>query len=95
MRDDIARGQRSQRYYPNPVPGKELDSNFLSRLTDFLKREFFNIHQGFETIYELPIRYEEPERLTEGLFVYADGTEWNPGSGKGVYIYDGTQWIKL
>jgi hypothetical protein len=26
---------------------------------------------------------------------YADGTNWNPGAGKGLYLYNGTAWTKL
>lgn len=36
-----------------------------------------------------------PARLYEGLTVMADGTNWNPGGGKGVYTYHGGAWQKL
>lgn len=36
-----------------------------------------------------------PTRLAEGLTVFADGTNWNPGSGKGVYTYYTGAWHKL
>lgn len=31
----------------------------------------------------------------EGLIAAADGTNWNPGAGKGLYIYYGGAWNKL
>jgi hypothetical protein len=34
-----------------------------------------------------------PERYDEGTVVYADGTAWNPGGGKGLYYWDGAQWV--
>lgn len=34
----------------------------------------------------------EPSKPRRGLLVYADGTDWNPGSGEGLYRYDGTTW---
>lgn len=37
----------------------------------------------------------EPERRTDGMIVYADGTAWNPGSGEGFYGYQAGAWVKL
>lgn len=37
----------------------------------------------------------EPEKLYNGLVAYADGTNWNPGSGRGVYAYQDGAWVKL
>ncbi len=34
----------------------------------------------------------EPDKLYDGLVVYADGTNWNPGSGEGVYVYYAAAW---
>lgn len=36
-----------------------------------------------------------PERPRKGLVVYADGSTWNPGSGEGVYRYNGSAWVFL
>jgi hypothetical protein len=35
------------------------------------------------------------EFLMDGLLAYADGTNWNPGSGKGYYRYNttGATWV--
>jgi hypothetical protein len=35
-----------------------------------------------------------PGSLSLGMIAFADGVNWNPGSGKGVYIYDGG-WVLL
>lgn len=35
----------------------------------------------------------EPKKLTEGLTVEADGTDWDPGSGAGLYIYRSGAWV--
>ena len=37
----------------------------------------------------------EPVKLYNGLVVYADGTNWNPGSGRGVYAYESGSWKLL
>lgn len=47
------------------------------------------------TIIELRPIYVAPTKPREGMIVYADGTSWNPGSGKGVYHYTGSAWSKL
>lgn len=37
-------------------------------------------------------RYAAPPKVFEGLIVGADGTNWNPGSGKGIYHYHTGSW---
>jgi hypothetical protein len=39
----------------------------------------------------------EPGRKPAGkaVIAYADGTNWNPGSGEGIYAYYGGSWKKL
>ena len=42
-----------------------------------------------------PITFEPPSKPREGMIRYADGASWNPGSGEGLYQYDGDKWIQL
>lgn len=37
----------------------------------------------------------EPSRPRDGIIVYADGTNWDPGTGEGYYGYYGSAWRKL
>lgn len=37
----------------------------------------------------------EPARIADGDLVYADGSNWNPGSGAGVYCRISGAWVKL
>jgi hypothetical protein len=37
----------------------------------------------------------EPDPKAAGMVVWADGTNWDPGSGVGLYEYDGSTWNKL
>lgn len=37
----------------------------------------------------------EPERPQEGTVAFADGTAWNPGSGRGLYEWRSGAWFKL
>lgn len=39
--------------------------------------------------------YAQPERYFEGMIVRADGTNWNPGSGAGVYCRTASGWAFL
>lgn len=49
------------------------------QLTDFLQLKVLNA---------------VPERPRRGMVVYADGTNWDPGSGEGVYVYK-SSWVLL
>lgn len=37
----------------------------------------------------------EPRRPQNGMIAYADGVEWDPGSGEGFYGYEAGAWVKL
>jgi hypothetical protein len=64
-------------------------------LSGFLQKLIVAIRSRFESLYDLPITSVAPSKLKEGMLRYADGTAWNPGSGKGVYVYTGSAWVKL
>lgn len=36
-----------------------------------------------------------PAKPFSGMVVYADGTNWNPGAGEGIYAYYAAAWNKL
>ena len=36
--------------------------------------------------------FEEPVKPRKGMVRFADGTTWNPGSGAGLYLYNGAAW---
>lgn len=36
-----------------------------------------------------------PEKVRAGMTVLADGTDWDPGSGAGLYCYYGGAWHRL
>lgn len=45
---------------------------------------------------EFKIWNVEPDKPRTGQSYYADGTNWNPGSGEGLYIYkSGGSWVLL
>lgn len=44
---------------------------------------------------ELRTRNAAAENPREGMIVYADGTNWNPGYGEGPYVYKNGAWVPL
>jgi hypothetical protein len=46
------------------------------------------------TALELRQRHDEPQRPRVGMLAYADGSDWNPRLGEGLYAYDGAAWIR-
>ena len=44
---------------------------------------------------QLKTLHSAPARLKEGLIVLADGMDWDPGTGAGVYVYYSAGWHKL
>jgi hypothetical protein len=86
----MPRGTKDARYTPSAVP--EL-GNVL--LTEWLRRELRSIQAGFEFVNDYDVLTSPPDRVKEGMARYADGVEWNPGAGKGLYLYDGAAWNKL
>lgn len=39
--------------------------------------------------------YAAPEKILDGMIVYADGTTWNPSGGEGIYARIAGAWVKL
>ena len=69
-------------------------------LTFFVDEEFKAIEDAFsglsqQQLISLRQRYSEPNRPRDGDIVHADGTEWDPGSGKGLYIYSDSAWVQI
>lgn len=72
---------------------------FKSEITpEFLYRELERISQELELIRtgHYDITYVEPSKPRSGDIRYADGTEWNPGAGEGLYRYNiSGSWVRL
>lgn len=74
-------------YTPEPVP---VDAN---QLQEYLERELRRISASIEQVHDHEGLYAEPSKKYVGIVRYADGVNWNPGSGEGMYYYDGTRWV--
>jgi len=69
-------------------PPQGLDGQLLA-VAQWVQREFDLMAGQLNAPSELrlEVRYEEPDRPRSGMLVYADGTDWNPGSGEGLYRF--------
>lgn len=66
----------------------------LPNLVRYVFRELTRIGQEFSTLNNpVPTLNTAPERPREGLMVIADGANWNPGSGNGLYVYMNNAWV--
>ena len=70
-----------------PVPDTEEGVN------DALRQIGEDLRRLAETP-SVPVLTVAPFPPVTGQLVIADGTSWDPGSGRGLYYYDGT-WIKV
>lgn len=63
----------------------------LSEMTTLLNA----LAEGQLDQVELTVTHSPPPSPAEGWIVYADGTDWNPGAGRGTYEYVSGVWVKL
>lgn len=80
-------------YTPSPFTGDITLDNLLT----YIEEELLIISRSFTEFDQVQLRplNVAVAKPREGMVVYADGTNWNPGGGKGVYVYTGGAWSKL
>ena len=64
-----------------------IQSDSLESLAQSLVNELQKIEVAF-TGEDVPELHAEPNPRYDRQIVFADGTNWNPGSGRGFYWYD-------
>lgn len=66
-------------------------------LAEYLRRQLELIAVNFEMVsgIQLDRLHVAPVKPRTGMIVLADGTDWNPGGGQGVYAYYAGAWNKL
>lgn len=81
-------------YQPESA-GPDLDS--IPRLLEYVQRENRRIALALAGTLssELQELHVEPAKRRTGMIVLADGTNWNPGAGRGVYAFYNGAWNKL
>ena len=70
------------RYFPSGAPPLDIEN-----LSLWLLQELENVSTVLEANMAREL-FAEPTKLFTGLIVLADGTAWDPGSGRGMYWYD-------
>ena len=82
-------------YEPGPSSFDTDPSKLQHYVLDELRR-LSEVLEGVENV-QLVKQHVEPTKRVDGLLLRADGTNWNPGSGAGVYYWDGdaSAWVFL
>lgn len=81
---------------------KAINTSSLEKLGDsvidlakFTEDEFGMVASAMQGTEPDHIWNKPPPKPRRGTYAYADGTNWNPGSGEGPYFFDGTNWNPL
>ena len=72
------------KYNARPIPDNPL-----------VQRELQKVAESITSVHQHEVLHRAPENPRRGLVVFADGTDWNPGGGEGLYVYLSTGWSKL
>jgi hypothetical protein len=73
-------------------------SNDLPGLTEYVRTEFdavANAQSDARDYLQLSVQHKAPARPRAGMLAEADGTDWNPGSGAGLYMYRSSAWVLI
>jgi hypothetical protein len=78
-------------YSPDPMP-ESVDS-----LAKYIHNELMRVGAVLDTAIARNVEFlaVAPAKPREGVIAGADGTNWNPGAGKGVYAYYTGAWHLL
>ena len=83
---------------PTGISGKDLPGlkeNVID-LARWAEDEFNEVANALQGTEASPIWHKPPPKPRTGTMVYADGTNWNPGSGEGFYFYKSTGvWVPM
>lgn len=78
-------------YQPGEVPAD------VAQLQRFLREELQKLKAAIDAVAEgfAPVVYAYPPKPRAGMVRNFDGVAANPGSGAGLYRFDGATWIFL
>jgi hypothetical protein len=74
---------------------RKLPAEYDARAVEQVIQDIYNaINSGFMSV-RYQVRREEPDKVYAHMTVIADGTNWDPGSGSGMYRRNGsnTAWV--
>lgn len=75
-------------FRPEPIPRDR-------PADDPVWRQIEGISAALERVVDLAVLTAAPAHPQKGFIRYADGLGWDPGSGAGAYVYNGTAWVFL
>jgi len=70
----------------------------VADLRTWVSNELNRVSNAFTTSAQtttLPVLTVPPAKPQIGQVVFADGTDWNPSSGRGLYYYDNGGWVHI
>lgn len=69
----------------------------VSQLQRFLREELAKLKAATDALADgfAPVVYAPPAKPRDGMLRNADGTQWNPGAGPGLYRYGNDAWHLL
>lgn len=70
----------------------------VADLRSWISNELVRVSNAFTTSSQtttLLVLTAAPAKPQIGQVVFADGTNWNPGSGRGLYYYDSGGWVHI
>lgn len=78
-------------------PSRASTISSVEELQRYLEGELQRISVAMNETEALDLRpvFKAPLRPREGMIIFADGTSFDPGSGKGTYEYKAGVWVKL
>lgn len=78
-------------YQPGIVPDDP------AQLPRFLREELIKLKTAYDALADgfLPVVYAYPTKPRTGMLRNFDGIQVNPGSGAGIYRYNGSGWAFL
>lgn len=76
--------------YEPTFPGESITKQYLydelSRIGNVMKSPTFLLFD---------VSHQPPDKPQDGMLICADGTDWNPGAGGGLYLRLSGAWTKL
>lgn len=71
------------RFSTKTVPPKEYSAGYQAELEKRVQETFEQ-----NEVLQLVELHVVPNKLLHGRMYFADGADWDPGSGRGIYVYD-------
>ena len=68
------------------------DPEAIARWTWEQLRKIEEVFNNGPKVLRVAVSHAEPEKTFDGMVVYADGSDWDPGSGEGFYSFFNSTW---